>query len=65
MNTNLNIGDEIKDCYMYGIGELENIMHKGIIEATGIDWTIIRDVEINKPIFTNRSLDELSIFFKS
>lgn len=58
----MEIGDKITDCYMYGIGELENIGNPGVIEAAGIDWVIIRDLDLDKPIFTHRSLEELSEF---
>lgn len=58
----LNVGSEINDCYMFGIGELENIGNHGRIEAAGKDWTIIRDEELDKVIFTNRNLSELEDF---
>ena len=57
----LNIGDVIKDCYMCGIGDLHNIGERGIIEAAGKDWVIIR-TDNGEVIYTNISLEELSEF---
>lgn len=56
----INIGDIITfDCYMQGIGNLDNLGNTGILEAYGDDWVIIRDVVKNEPIFINKPLNEL------
>lgn len=57
----MNIGDTITDCYMQGIGTHDNIGVRGIIEAAGKDWVIVRD-ENDNVVFTNRSLEELYEF---
>lgn len=50
----MNNGDEIIDCYMSGVGSMDNMGNKGIIEYVGIDYIIVRDLERNKPIFVEQ-----------
>ena len=59
----MNIGDEINDYYMSGIGDLDNIGNVGVIEAIGKDWAIVRDLVRDDPIFTNKSITELEKYF--
>lgn len=60
----MRIGDIIEDCYMYGIGGLHNIGNKGVIEAIGVDWVIVRDKEIDEPIYVHKSISEFEEFLK-
>lgn len=47
----LSIGFKIKNCFMSGFGDTDSSGHHGRVEAIGIDWVVVRDVEIDKPIF--------------
>lgn len=60
----MNIGSIINDCYMKGIGSVQNIMNKGVIEAIGKDWVIVRDTERDEAIFVGRSIIDLEEFLK-
>lgn len=60
----ITIGDRIKDCYLGGEGTIENLGNKGVIEAIGIDWVIVRDKERDEPIFCNKSPREFEEWHK-
>ncbi len=60
----MKVGDKIYDCYMGGIGDLENIGNDGFIEAAGKDWVIIRDRETDKPLCYGGSLEQLEEHLK-
>lgn len=44
------VGWRVDDCYMEGIGSSESIGNIGMIEAIGLDWVIVRDQYLDKPI---------------
>ena len=58
----MQVGSTIYDCYMQGIGTLDNIGNQGVVEAIGRDWVIVRDLREDKPIFVDRSPEELEEF---
>ena len=58
-----HIGLKIRDCYMSGVGGLDNIGDSGVVEHVGIDYMIVRNTERNEPIIVMEpqyyNLDEL------
>lgn len=58
----MQIGDKIADCFMRGIGDNDNICNAGVVEAIGADWVIVRDKQLDRPIFVDMSIRELEDF---
>lgn len=48
------IGLKTSDCYLHGIGVMEDMFDKGVIEHVGIDYFILRNIERNQPIFVSK-----------
>jgi hypothetical protein len=52
-NKHPQVGQSIRDCYMSGVATLDNIGNKGVVEHVGSDYMIVRDKELDKPIFVS------------
>lgn len=48
------IGLKTNNCYLHGIGRMEDMFDKGVVEYVGIDYFILRNIEINQPIFVSK-----------
>lgn len=48
------IGEKTNNCYLHGIGRLDNIGHKGAIEFVGRDYFILRDLDNDEVILVEK-----------
>ena len=53
------VGMKIDDCYMHGVGDLDDINCSGVVEAVGIDWMVVRNQDRQHPIFVKSNSYEL------
>lgn len=49
------IGLKTNDCFLHGIGELEDISNPGAIEFVGSDYFILRNIYRNKAIMVEEN----------